>query len=72
MLSVFAFLACEAVRQERQAWVWILGITAAVYNPIIQEDWEDQEFESADAATAFVQEEIKRGKFPRNSEQSNA
>jgi hypothetical protein len=34
--GVFAYLAFQAFNQERQGWVWILGITAAVYNPIIR------------------------------------
>jgi len=34
-------------------------------------DWKAREFESADDAEAFVQEEIKQGKVPRNGEQTN-
>jgi len=34
--GVFAYLALKAFGQEQQGWVWVLGITAAVYNPIIR------------------------------------
>ena len=33
--AVFAYLARKAFHRERQVWVWILGIMAVVYNPII-------------------------------------
>ena len=35
----------------------------------LPEEWKNREFESADAAAAFVQDEIDQGKVPRNSEQ---
>ena len=34
--AAFAYLAVQAFRREKKAWVWVLGITAAVYNPIIR------------------------------------
>jgi len=34
--GIFAYLAFQAFEQEKQGWVWILGITAAFYNPIIR------------------------------------
>jgi len=34
--GVFAYLAVRAVEQEKEEMVWILGITAAVYNPIFR------------------------------------
>ena len=34
--GVFSYLAFKAFGQEQQGWVWVLGITAAVYNPIIR------------------------------------
>jgi hypothetical protein len=34
--GVFAYLAFQAFKQEQQGWVWVLGITAAIYNPIIR------------------------------------
>jgi len=34
--GVFAFLASKALGAEQQGWVWMLGITAAVYNPIFR------------------------------------
>ena len=34
--GVFAYLAVKALVQEKQGWVWILGITALIYNPIFR------------------------------------
>ena len=34
--GVFAFLAFKALGAGQQGWVWLLGITAAVYNPIFR------------------------------------
>jgi hypothetical protein len=34
--GVFAYLAFKALDQGHQGWVWVLGITAAVYNPIFR------------------------------------
>ena len=34
--GLFAYLAFQAVEQEKQAWVWALGITALLYNPIFR------------------------------------
>lgn len=34
--GAFAYLAFQALAQEKQGWVWVLGITAAVYNPIFR------------------------------------
>lgn len=33
--GAFAYLALRAQDANRQEWVWVLGTTAAVYNPII-------------------------------------
>ena len=32
--GVFAYLAVQAFQQRREGWVWVLGITAALYNPV--------------------------------------
>ena len=32
--GVFAFLATKAVTRKREGWVWILAITALIYNPV--------------------------------------
>ena len=32
----FVYLAVQAFRQHKKTWVWVLGITAAVYNPIFR------------------------------------
>ena len=34
--AVFAYVAFQALSQEKQGWAWVLGITAVVYNPIVQ------------------------------------
>ena len=34
--AAFAYLAIQALAQEKGGWVWILGVTAVVYNPIIR------------------------------------
>lgn len=33
--AVFAYLAVEAWERGHQGWVWVLGTTASVYNPIL-------------------------------------
>ena len=33
--GVFAYLAISAYKQKNNDWIWIFGITAAIYNPII-------------------------------------
>ena len=34
--GVFGYLALKAFAQKQQGWVWVLGITAGIYNPIIR------------------------------------
>jgi hypothetical protein len=34
--AVFAYLAIKAFAQEKEGWVWVLGVTAVVYNPILR------------------------------------
>lgn len=34
--GVFSYLAFQAYLKENYSWIWVLGITAAVYNPIIR------------------------------------
>jgi len=33
--GIFAFLALRAHDEGKKEWVWLLGITAGVYNPLI-------------------------------------
>ena len=33
--GIFAYLAFRGAEQGLQGWVWVFGITAAVYNPIL-------------------------------------
>jgi len=34
--TAFVYLALQAFNQEKQGWVWVLAITAVIYNPIIR------------------------------------
>lgn len=34
--GIFAYLAFRKSKHGDQGWVWVLGITAAVYNPILR------------------------------------
>ena len=34
--AVFAFLALHAFTLEKIGWVWVFGVTAAIYNPILR------------------------------------
>ena len=34
--GIFAYLSVKAYGQKKQDWVWILGITAGIYNPFIR------------------------------------
>jgi len=34
--GVFAYLAYNSYEQKKQGWVWLLGITALIYNPILR------------------------------------
>ena len=34
--AAFAYLAIKAFAQEKEGWVWVLGVTAVVYNPVIR------------------------------------
>lgn len=33
--AVFAYLAFQASASKQRDWVWVLGVTAAIYNPIV-------------------------------------
>jgi hypothetical protein len=33
--AIFAYLAFQAFTSKQQSWVWILGITSGIFNPII-------------------------------------
>ena len=34
--AAFVYLAIQAWNLEKSGWVWILGVTAAIYNPIFR------------------------------------
>jgi len=33
--AAFSYLALKALAYKKENWAWILGVTAAIYNPII-------------------------------------
>lgn len=33
--GAFGYAALQAWEQQRQGWVWILGVTAGIYNPLL-------------------------------------
>jgi len=33
--SIFAYCAVEAYKMKDEPWIWVFGVNAAVYNPII-------------------------------------
>lgn len=34
--GVFIYLAFQALEQEKNNWLWVMGITALIYNPIFR------------------------------------
>ena len=34
--AVFVFLALHALALQKIGWAWVLGVTAAIYNPILR------------------------------------
>lgn len=34
--GIFAYIASRALEHKKQGWVWVLGMTALVYNPIFR------------------------------------
>ena len=34
--AIFVFLALHALALEKIGWVWVFGVTAAIYNPILR------------------------------------
>lgn len=34
--AAFAYLALKAFAQGKEGWVWILGVTAIIYNPVLR------------------------------------
>lgn len=34
--AIFAFLAFKAFEKDNNAWVWMCGVTAVIYNPIVR------------------------------------
>ena len=57
--AVFVYLAIQAWNIEKQGWVWILGVTAAIYNPILRihstrEMWSIVNLITIGLAVAFI------------------
>lgn len=34
--AVFAYLTLRALAQQKESWAWVLGVTAALYNPFFR------------------------------------
>lgn len=34
--AIYSYLALQAYRQDKEAWMWILAVIAGIYNPIIK------------------------------------
>ena len=57
--AVFVYLAIQSWKIEKQGWVWILGVTAAIYNPILRihstrEMWSIVNLITIGLAVAFI------------------
>jgi hypothetical protein len=52
--GVFAYLAVQALESKRQGWVWVLGITALIYNPLIPVHLTREIWSAANVATIGV------------------
>lgn len=52
--GVFAFLAFHALAQDKQGWVWTLGVTAVVYNPFIRVHLNREIWSVVNVATIII------------------
>lgn len=71
--GIFAYLAFRGIEQGLQGWSWVLGITAAMYNPILRvhltrEIWSVVNVATVGIAVASVFALKRRGE----SEESDA
>ena len=48
------YQACRAVSQKRHSWIWILGITAVVYNPIFRLHFNRELWSAINIITAGI------------------
>lgn len=52
--GLFAYLAFRAVEHEKHGWVWVLGITALVYNPLFQVHLNRELWSTINVATIAI------------------
>lgn len=50
----FAYLAIQALAQEKHDWVWVFGVIAVLYNPIIRVHLTREIWSVANVATIVV------------------
>lgn len=52
--AAFAYLAIQALAQKKHDWTWILGVIAAIYNPLIRVHLTREIWSVANVATIVV------------------
>jgi len=52
--AAFTHLALKAHAQEKERWVWVLGVTAVIYNPIIRIHLTREVWSAVNVATLIV------------------
>jgi hypothetical protein len=52
--GVFGYLAVEAQRRGLHGWVWVAGITAAMYNPILRVHLTREIWSAVNVATIAI------------------
>lgn len=52
--AAFAYLAIQALAQKKHDWVWVLGVIAAIYNPLIRVHLTREIWSVANVATIVV------------------
>jgi hypothetical protein len=77
--GIFAYLAFRGFEQGHQGWVWVLGITAVVYNPILRvhltrEIWSVVNVVTVGIASAsvFALNRTRKSENPDAAEQQHA
>ncbi len=52
--GAFGFLTFQAVSRNMQGWVWVLGVTALVYNPIFRVHLTQEIWSAVNIATIII------------------
>lgn len=52
--ATFAYLAIQALAQKKHDWAWVLGVIAAIYNPLIRVHLTREIWSVANVATIVV------------------